>query len=202
MASSEEFARLRCQNCRKTMSALEMGEGAAGADMTIDCEHCGFLNSIRGSFSAQRVGGRLQVIFEDMSVSQLLQAQQALQAALRQPDVTVDDVAASVEKASAGFAAWIREFASQHKDVIALVGVLLTAVMLAIALMRGEPPPTTNNYHFDIDVEVEVKRLERGEPVARPPYPRRQPCLCGSGKRYKNCHGRDDARYKDPERPR
>lgn len=189
------------------MNTVGIGEGAIveGSTIDVDCNHCGFRNVFQGTFSAQRVGGRLQVIFEDMSVSQLRQAREALQAALRQPDATVDDVAASVEKTSAGFAAWIREFASHNKDVIGLVDTLLAAiaVMLIIgqAVTKEDPAPQAVN-KVDIDVRIQVERIERGDPIIRPPYPRRQPCLCGSGKRYKNCHGREDARYKDSEPPR
>ncbi|MBM4573131.1 hypothetical protein GS905_24685 [Rhodococcus hoagii] len=69
--------------------------------------------------------------------------------------------------------------------VIAALGVIL-AVLLALLGNDGQSTSVTNNINITT-VSPDTVDVQTDSPVPT----RRSPCHCGSGKRYKNCHGRE-----------
>jgi hypothetical protein len=69
-------------------------------------------------------------------------------------------------------------------EVWAILGVLSTiiGVLLTIYLSAPAPAPPAQINQFIVNVE--------SDKLNQLPLPLRGPCFCGSGKRYKNCHGR------------
>jgi hypothetical protein len=94
---------------------------------------------------------------------------------------SVDTLAQAVEPVSAPLAGWLREQSAEPPVVAAalsaIVGVLLTIWILS------EEPATPGRLEDVIDKAL-AGRLDEM------PIPRRGACFCGSGKKYKSCHGR------------
>jgi hypothetical protein len=111
---------------------------------------------------------------------------------LTQPDATIEKVAESVESASPGLASWIRTKANENQGVLSLVQILLwiVSILLTIGQLTDKAAPPSNVTNNQTIITQTIQKLDNGEAVNNPPIPRRQPCFCGSGKRYKNCHGR------------
>jgi hypothetical protein len=174
---------------------MDESSGIFNSDMTIQCPNpnCRHMNQLQGNLTAQRVGGRLQVIFQAMTPDQLHAVRDSLQALLTQPDATIGTVAESVESASPGLATWIRTKSNDNQGVLNLVQILLwiVSILLTVAQLltdRAAPPPNVTNNQTIINQTIQ--KLDNGEAVNDPPIPRRQPCFCGSDKLYKNCCGR------------
>lgn len=106
-----------------------------------------------------------------------------LKSALRTADTTasVEVLAETVEPVSAPLAGWLREQSAEPPVVAtalsAIVGVLLTIWILS------EEPATPGRLDDVIDKAL-AGRLDEM------PIPRRGACFCGSGRKYKSCHGR------------
>lgn len=123
------------------------------------------------------VGG-LESVFYRMSATDLYLVKAALTAT--RDAGTVDEVAARIEPVSAPLARWVARQADVRGtgDVLStIVGVLLTLYMLS------EEPAPPDQLH-----EV-VEKAAAGQPHLMP-LPKRVDCFCGSGKKYKSCHGR------------
>src|SRR6185312_476163 len=93
---------------------------------------------------------------------------------------TVHDVAARVEPVSAPLATWV---AGQH-DVRRTGDVLSTivGVLLSLYVVSEEPAPPEELHQV-------IENAASGQ-LHRMPLSRRADCFCGSGKKYKSCHGR------------
>jgi len=94
---------------------------------------------------------------------------------------SVEALAQAVEPISAPLAGWLRKQSAEPPVVAtalaAIVGVLLTIWILS------EEPATPGRLDDVIDKGL-AGRLDEM------PIPRRGACFCGSGKKYKSCHGR------------
>ncbi|WP_237570138.1 SEC-C domain-containing protein [Mycolicibacterium lacusdiani] len=94
---------------------------------------------------------------------------------------SVDDLAEAVDPVSAPLGRWLREQSAEPPVVAAalsaIVGVLLTIWILS------EEPATPERLDDVIDKALAGRLNEM-------PIPRRGACFCGSGKKYKSCHGR------------
>jgi hypothetical protein len=183
MAVSEDYASPACTKCGTALPIrMDESSGILNSDLSIECfnPNCRHINRFQGDLTVRRVGGRLQVIFQAMTAEQLHAVRDSLQALLKQPDATIETVAQSVEPTSSALATWIRTL-NENQGVIALVGVLLTI----IAMLLGNHTSSVNE-----TINQTIIQIESGQTVNQPSFPRRQPCFCGRGKRYKNCCGR------------
>lgn len=144
----------------------------------------GHVNELDGLWSTQMIGGQLRFMFEALTPDELTSVRASLQSVLRQPDATVETVAQSVEPTAPGLAAWIREKSNANQGVIALVGLLLVIIQMVAQGLNASP-------EINVTINNTINQFDRGEVVEEPPIPRRHPCFCGSGKRFKNCHGRE-----------
>ncbi|MBJ7387278.1 MAG: SEC-C domain-containing protein [Mycolicibacterium sp.] len=121
----------------------------------------------------------LDGVFYRMPARDLFQ----LKSALRTVDTTasVEVLAETVEPVSAPLAGWLREQSAEPPVVAtalsAIVGVLLTIWILS------EEPATPGRLDDVVDKAL-AGRLDEM------PIPRRGACFCGSGRKYKSCHGR------------
>lgn len=188
----------RCERCKAPLRVAELDDRSSITIVNsgFQCGHCGHVNEITAHVSTARVGGRLEVVVQQLSAQQLIDARTRIQQAFETPGATPESVAAAVEPEAPGLAQYIRETCDKYQGVATVFGtiimVIISAVTLAIMLAQGgDPPPASTN-----PVTDSVERLERGEVIETPPIGRRDPCFCGSGKRYKNCHGIERARYR------
>lgn len=106
-----------------------------------------------------------------------------LKSALRTVDTTasVEVLAETVEPVSAPLAGWLRE-QSAEPPVVATALSSIVGVLLTIWILSEEP--ATPGRLDDIIDKALAGRLDEM------PIPRRGACFCGSGKKYKSCHGR------------
>jgi len=94
------------------------------------------------------------------------------------------------------FAAWREGRAGDDADTRMLEGVVLAAKARAedfyfpAQLLHALGPPDMERIGGSI-VELIRARVGSPQPVVREKEPgRNDPCTCGSGKKYKKCHGR------------
>jgi hypothetical protein len=173
-----------CSKCgRPAPYAVSVPEGEAVSEVRFACPFCGHMNLLPGSYEAVREGGSLRMAFRDMTLSELIALREKLRT-LAESEATLDDAEEAVAPLSAGLATWLKS-RENRDEVRATLTLLLTAVGIVIATMTytraSSPPPAV--------VEKVVVQLESGQVTDRG-LPRRAECWCGSGARYKNCHGR------------
>ena len=120
----------------------------------------------------------LDSVFYRMSANDLFLVKAALTAT--RDAGTVQDVAARIEPVSAPLAAWV---AQQH-DVRSTGDVLSTivGVLLSLYVVSEEPAPPE-------ELRQVIENAASGQ-LHMMPLSRRADCFCGSGKKYKSCHGR------------
>jgi hypothetical protein len=122
---------------------------------------------------------RLDGVFYGMPAHDLFLLRSALGAV--ESARSVEDLAGTVEPVSAPLARWLREQRGEPPVIasalLAIVGVLLTIWIFS------EEPATPARLEDVIDKAIAGRLHEM-------PIPRRGACFCGSGKKYKSCHGR------------
>ncbi|BBY28050.1 SEC-C metal-binding domain-containing protein [Mycolicibacterium sediminis] len=141
-------------------------------------------NDAGGAFeqiSAQ--SGRLPVagldtVFYRMSANDLFLIKAALTAT--RDAATVQEMADRIEPVSPPLALWV----ARQADVRATGDVLSTivGVLLNLYVVSEEPAPPEELHQV-------IENAGSGQ-LHRMPLSRRADCFCGSGKKYKSCHGR------------
>jgi uncharacterized protein YchJ len=96
-----------------------------------------------------------------------------------------EQIAKALERHSVDVAAWFR-FREAQGEAVKVV-MLLAALAVAIAWMthRQTPAPATR-------LQDAIARVGENH-VYMLPIPRSEPCFCGSGSRFRMCHGRPPA---------
>jgi hypothetical protein len=124
---------------------------------------------------------RLAVVLRDMTIHELRRLQEPLHELIREGLSTVQ-IAEIVEGQSKEVAAWLRF--RETRDEAAKVVMLLGALAVAIAWLtyRAKPAPTQS-------LQQVIENFDEGHPYLLP-VPRCDPCFCGSGMKFKSCHGR------------
>lgn len=111
---------------------------------------------------------------------------------------TAEQVREALEGSSSALANVWRVLSSENaKTVAAYLSVLLAVISLVIALRNQSPHVTISTSQLQQVIEQSHPSQEVGSgtgPPRRPRVerdrPRNQKCHCGSGHKYKNCHGR------------
>lgn len=173
-----------CEKCGFG-TGMRMGSSEDGATfhgIKLTCGRCGHVTEAGGTHEIARVDGHLRVVFHDMTPAELKRLRDAIRDAAAASGATVEDVLAEVEKASPGFAEWIRTWMSSQGNRLELWAVLpIILAVIGLAMTNQQPSQTTN-------INQAIISIENGE-MHDLPLPRQKPCFCLSGKRYNQCHG-------------
>jgi hypothetical protein len=124
----------------------------------------------------------LESVLRGMTLDELETVQGILHELLRAGLPSIERVAQSIEFLGADVAGWLR-FRQPHDEPVKVV-MLLGALAVAIAWMTYRHIPAPQHRLQDAIATV------RGDHVYMLPIPRSDPCFCGSGGRFKACHGR------------
>ena len=144
------------------------------------CEDCGFpILAPKDSpcpfcnGSAEWSVEQLQAVLYDVQLSGL----QRIRLALRSDDVAA--IAPAATSISPRLAEWLA--ADESAEVASTLATVLD-VLLALYALSEEPAPPDQ-------LKDVIEHVAAGE-LNRLPLPARGACFCGSGDRYKKCHGR------------
>lgn len=82
------------------------------------------------------------------------------------------------------------ELSADHKTGLLIGMNIITKGDLAITNFNGQ---TIMSFRVPSQQPIDfVRGLKNGDPIIKEKVPgRNDPCFCGSGKKYKNCHGKD-----------
>ncbi|MEU0498539.1 SEC-C domain-containing protein [Mycobacterium sp. NPDC006124] len=117
-----------------------------------------------------------------MTLDELSHLQDALLEQLRTGMPSTEQIARALDDHSAEVAAWFR-FRQSTGEAVKIV-MLLGALAVAIAWMTHRHVPAPDHRLQDAMARV------REDHVYMLPIPRSDPCFCGSGSRFRSCHGR------------
>jgi hypothetical protein len=125
---------------------------------------------------------RLEVALRDMTIDELRRLQEPLHELIREGLFSTVQIADVVEGQSREVAGWLRfrETRDEAVKVVMLLGAL--AVAIAWLTYRAKPAPTQS-------IQQVIQNVDEGHPYLLP-IPRCDPCFCGSGTKFKGCHGR------------
>jgi ribosomal protein S27AE len=158
-------------------------EGSTFSDVRVRCGNCGYRFAASGTHEVVRDdNGRLRMAFHDLTLDELRALQSRIRAAQDGGVGTAEDLAAAVEESSPGIAQWIRS-QDNRMEVYQIVTVILALIAIFISLHPPSAAPTP------AQINQVIFNIQDGH-ANDLPIPRRSPCFCGSGKRYKNCHGK------------
>ncbi len=156
-----------------------------GAKMAIEAEtHIAAVRRYHPAISRQRLvlDERLGMALHRMTVDELLRLQETLHTLIREGQASGAQIAKTVESQSKDVATWLR-FRGTRGDAATAVLLLGTlAVAIAWLTYRAKPAPTPS-------IQQAIDSIDEGHPYLLP-IPRCDPCFCGSGTKFKNCHGR------------
>jgi hypothetical protein len=187
-----------CENCGRLFVAPYLFGVSEGDEVNVTlenvgvgpCPHCGGTGIIpSGSYrltsNTARYLGALPADDLRKLRNLLVHAQQAGSDAARLADAIAEEVPAAAplaqelgEQTRASFQIWL-------PILIAMISVMLQFY----STVRSEQQPTLTEQQIEQAMEQAIKNA--GQPQApSPSVGRNQPCPCGSGKKYKHCHGR------------
>ena len=132
--------------------------------------------------NASSADARIESVLTAMTLEELSRLQDILLEQLRTGLPSSEQIAKALERQSVEVAAWYR-FRESPSDAVKVV-MLLGALAVAIAWLthRRTPAPTSR-------LQDAIARV-REDHVYMLPIPRSDPCFCGSGGRFRACHGR------------
>jgi uncharacterized protein YecA (UPF0149 family) len=125
---------------------------------------------------------RLELVLRDMAIDELRRLQETLYELIADGSFSIAQIAETVEDQSNAVAAWLHF--RDTRDEAVKVAMLLGALAVAIAWLtyRAKPAPTRS-------IQQVIESVDDGHPYLLP-IPRSDPCFCGSGSKFKSCHGR------------
>ena len=124
---------------------------------------------------------RLAMALHRMTVDELRRLQETLHTLIREGNASEAELAKTVECQSKDVGTWLR-FRGTRADVATVVLLGTLAVAIAWLTHRGKPAPVPS-------IQQAIDNVDEGHPYLLP-IPRCDPCFCGSGTKFKSCHGR------------
>ena len=156
-----------------------------GAKLAIGAEtHIAAVGYYHPAISRQRtvLDERLGMALHGMTVDELRRLQETLHTLIREGPASAAQIAKTVEGQSKDVATWLR-FRGTRGDAAKVVLLLGTSsVAIAWLTYRAKPAPPPS-------IQQAIDSIDEGHPYLLP-IPRCDPCFCGSGTKFKNCHGR------------
>lgn len=160
------------------------------------CPRCGSWGHIPdGKFN---VMNKLIEIIDapESTIKELKQFAEIIKKIRNDQDVSVDSILSEIESETPIFSG-IKEYFPQNReekreDLKFFIGILITIISLVIQLKTSSN--TTNNINIDTiinnvyelnenEIDFDIIDFQSGK------IERNKPCPCGSGKKYKKCHG-------------
>jgi len=124
---------------------------------------------------------RVEAALVGMTLDELSRLQDALLGELRTGMPSGEQIARALEGHSHDVAAWFR---FRHTGEAVKIVMLLGALAVAIAWQTHRHVPAPDHRLQDAMARVHEDH------VYMLPIPRSDPCFCGSGSRFRSCHGR------------
>lgn len=124
----------------------------------------------------------VEAVLVGMTLDELSHLQDVLLEELRTGMPSSEQIAKALERQSVEVAEWFR-FRQTTGEAVKIV-MLLGALAVAIAWMTHRHVPAPPNRLQEAMARV------REDHVYMLPIPRSDPCFCGSGSRFRSCHGR------------
>ena len=136
----------------------------------------------RAAASRHAADAGVESALRRMSVEELSRLQDVLLGQLRTGLPSTEQLARAVESESLDVAAWFR-FREAPDEAVRVV-MLLAALAVGVAWRthRHSPAPVPK-------LQDAIARV-REDHVYMLPIPRSEPCFCGSGARFRGCHGK------------
>lgn len=177
-----------CLNGHITTAPIQVDKNVTFEDVTTDCHLCD-ADAIVPSGTYDLVDNAVRVA-QGHTPNDLQKLVGILEAV--DSDASPDEVAATLEAADpafAPFAALIREIRKHWRYwLMILVTLFGTDIRKAIV---GRPIPPTDQVIERLAKEIQQQsQSSKDEPLRVEKVGRNQPCPCGSGKKFKHCHGR------------
>jgi hypothetical protein len=156
------------------------------------CPGCGSMGHVPdGVF---RITGRLIEILSapTTSVSELMRFSDILTRA-QQQGTAPDDLAAQITREAPSFGPLFELLPRTRSELYAFVSLILAAVALVLSAGRKQAPTWQITVQQIIEQTYTQSAMPLHGPAAgsqvRVPVGSRDPCPCGSGKKYEECHG-------------
>jgi len=187
-----------CERCgqHQPVASIAIERGSMISAPSFIC-FCGHRNGAGGTFQAEQADGELRAVFYDADIKTLGRLRDALRRLqVHEGELDDEEIVSSVGAVSPEAARWLSN-RENRRDLMAAMTVLITALSVLIAWMayNKAPEPAAPQ------IENLIVQIERGE-ISDPGLPRKAPCWCGSGKKYKNCHApAEDAPPPEPGPP-
>ncbi len=124
----------------------------------------------------------VESVLNGMTLDQLGAVQDTLFEQLRAGLPPAERIADALERESAGVAKWFR-LQALRGEAVEVVTLLVGLAVASASMQHGGTPASTRQLH------AAMARV-REEHVYMLPIPRDDPCFCGSGSRFRACHGR------------
>ena len=190
-----------CPNGHMFASGIGLGAGASisvEGSISGPCPHCGLMGNI--------ADGVYEALTESLLELRRLgrtELRSLIQVLRRTQDAAPETIVASVQEAVPEAAPAVQKLVqwaltSKGASVAAWVAVLIAILMyLRPPSEPGAPPPIVNvNVQPPMSedairrlIDDELDRLMRGQEPTKTAVGRNAPCLCGSGRKFKHCHG-------------
>jgi SEC-C motif-containing protein len=125
---------------------------------------------------------RVESVLNGMTLEQLGAVRDTLFEQLRTGLPPADRIADALEPESAEIANWFR-LQALRGEAVEVVTLLVGLAVASASMEHGGMPASTRRLQ-------EAMARVRKEHVYMLPIPRDDPCFCGSGSRFRVCHGR------------
>lgn len=168
------------------------------------CLRCGAPISAEGVVDYVTTRGMLKAVARDATPTELVELAEALRRYTSSPEpVTAEGLADALEEtpseAARGLATWVRANGG-WVPIAALIVAILALVNDLVGGAAAAPsnPGRGESYYSPEQVEHIVDSIIEQYDELRPHEPtpklgRNEPCWCGSGTKYKKCHGRPES---------
>jgi hypothetical protein len=182
--------RLECPNCGATKEfELQVSLGGEATGIAMSCTCGGEMIDQPGAFySGAVVDGSLVTVMRRATAADLGEVAKVVEQVQRTPSVATEEVAAALEATDTEVGRALGEWVRANGGWLGVIAVLVAIGQLVHAIVMGfvqsdDDGPSPEE--LEKTVQDAVKDSWRREDQSG----RNQPCPCGSGTKFKNCHG-------------
>lgn len=179
------------------MTALDFTCAKCGASRTIDfeidapdiefggfmlsCDCGGMMETPRDIITGRRINGQLVMALRKATEGELRDLRDLTESFMRDPSLKAVDVADRLAATGTETGRAIGDWVRANESWFALLGLLLSVLSFIDQRLSGP----------DVEIHIDkiVNEITVQVPQDRNSYPRNSPCPCGSGAKWKRCHG-------------
>lgn len=193
-----------CDSCGTAFPSGFFFENATNITMAGNrsgpCPRCGGMGSIPdGRYDATK--DSIQIMATSATSLESLRRLEAVLRAVNRPGVSGQDVADTIKSQAPEFSALVPIAERRGFDVTPWILIVLATITVMIMMWDRLDPPSKDATAEQIrEIYRQVIQQTHTPPTNRVPLisprpapSRNGPCYCGSGKKYKRCHGRAPA---------